>query len=109
MTGRESARALELIRREGIRLEGSSVRYEPLLDRIGDSRFVLIGEASHGTHEFYGERARLTQMLIERKRFNAVAVEADWPDAHRANLFVRHRSNDKTANEALGGFRRFPA
>lgn len=61
-----------------------------LLQRIGDSRVVLIGEASHGTSEFYQLRARITQKLIEEKGFNMVAVEADWPDASRIDHYVRH-------------------
>ena len=58
---------------------------DPLLRRIGPARVVLLGEASHGTHEFYDERARITRRLIEEKGFTAVAVEADWPDAYRVN------------------------
>jgi erythromycin esterase-like protein len=82
---------------------------DELLARIGDAEFVLIGEASHGTHEFYAERARLTRLLIERRGFDAVAAEADWPDAWRVNRWVRHLgSDDGTAGEALGGFERFP-
>jgi erythromycin esterase-like protein len=83
-------------------------RYDALLDVIGDARFVLIGEASHGTHEFYLERARITRRLIEAKDFTAVAVEADWPDAYRVNCYVRGGSGD-TAEDALGDFQRFPA
>lgn len=63
----------------------------PLVDRIGDRRVVLIGEASHGTAEFYRFRARLTQRLIEEKDFTIVAAEAGWPDAARIDHFVRHR------------------
>jgi erythromycin esterase-like protein/predicted phosphoribosyltransferase len=80
-----------------------------LLDLVGDAHYVLIGEASHGTHEFYAARAAMTQSLIEQKGFTAVAVEADWPDAYRVNRFVRGRSDDETAQEALRGFERFPA
>jgi len=83
--------------------------YGTLLNEIGEARLVLIGEASHGTHEFYRERARITCMLIERKGFDAVAVEADWPDSYRLNRFVRHQGNDGNAEQALAGFRRFPA
>lgn len=83
--------------------------YDPLLDLIGDARFVLLGEASHGTHEFYRERAQITKRLIREKGFSAVAVEADWPDAYRVNHYVRGRTNDADAIEALAGFRRFPA
>lgn len=83
--------------------------YDPLLRFIGDSRFVLLGEASHGTHEFYRERAQITKRLIREKGFNAVAVEADWPDAWRVNRYVHGESADVDAAEALDGFKRFPA
>jgi erythromycin esterase-like protein len=82
--------------------------YDALLDLIGDTRIVLIGEASHGTHEFYRERALITRRLIAEKGFTAVAVEADWPDALRVNRFVRGADDDGDADEALGGFERFP-
>jgi erythromycin esterase-like protein len=79
------------------------------MDLIGDARFVLIGEASHGTHEFYRERAEITKRLIQEKGFTAVAVEADWPDAYRVNRYVRSNSDDATSADALAGFDRFPA
>jgi erythromycin esterase-like protein/predicted phosphoribosyltransferase len=79
-----------------------------LFDLVGDAQFVLIGEASHGTHEFYAARAAITRRLIEEKGFCAVAVEADWPDAYRVNRYVRGRGTDPTAQEALRGFERFP-
>jgi erythromycin esterase-like protein len=82
--------------------------YDPLLRRIGDARFVLIGEASHGTHEFCRTRAEITKRLIAEKGFDAVAVEADWPDASRVNAFVRGRGDDHDAEQALGSFERFP-
>jgi erythromycin esterase-like protein/predicted phosphoribosyltransferase len=82
---------------------------DALEELIGDARFVLIGEASHGTHEFYAARAAMTQRLIEEHGFCAVAAETDWPDAYRVNRFVRGRgTDDATAAEALGGFARFP-
>ena len=90
-------------------LAGAREDYDPLLRLVGDARFVLLGEASHGTHEFYRERAQITKRLIEEKGFTAVAVEADWPDAYRVNRYVRGRGEDQSANEALGGFERFPA
>ncbi|HEY0351590.1 MAG TPA: erythromycin esterase family protein [Gemmatimonadales bacterium] len=89
-------------------LTGSATDYDALLDLIGDARVVLLGEASHGTHEFYRERARITRRLIKEKGFNAVAVEADWPDAYRVNRWVRDVGDDHTALEALGAFERFP-
>jgi len=89
-------------------LRGAADDYDPLLELIGDARFVLIGEASHGTHEFYRERAQITKRLIREKGFNAVAVEADWPDAYRVNRYVRGRGKDAEAIDALVGFQRFP-
>ena len=89
-------------------LTGSRRDYDDLLALIGDAHFVLIGEASHGTHEFYRDRAEITKRLIAEKGFNAVAVEADWPDAYRVNRFVRRISDDAEPVEALGDFKRFP-
>ncbi|MCU1299439.1 MAG: erythromycin esterase-like enzyme [Acidobacteriaceae bacterium] len=82
--------------------------YDPLFEMIGDSRFVLLGEASHGTHDFYHTRAQITEWLIEEKGFAAVAVEADWPDAQRASRYVQGRGDDAEAVEALDSFKRFP-
>jgi erythromycin esterase-like protein len=82
---------------------------EPLLARARGKRYVLLGESTHGTHEFYELRAELTRRLIEEGRVGAVVAEADWPDAYRVNRYVRGASDDADAEEALGGFRRFPA
>src|SRR5215207_6538281 len=90
-----------------IRCEASS-DYDSLVERAIGARYVLIGEASHGTHEFYRERAEITKRLIAEAGFTAVAVEADWPDAYRVNRFVRGESDDTTAEQALADFRRFP-
>jgi erythromycin esterase-like protein len=89
-------------------LTGAAGDYDALLDSIGNARVVLLGEASHGTHEFYRERARITRRLIEEKGFVAVAVEADWPDAYRVNRWVRGVGNDRTPLDALADFQRFP-
>jgi erythromycin esterase-like protein len=89
-------------------ITGSRRDYDDLLALIGDAHFVLIGEASHGTHEFYRHRALITQRLIAEKGFNAVAVEADWPDAYRINRFVRAIGEDREPVESLGDFKRFP-
>jgi erythromycin esterase-like protein len=88
---------------------GAAVDYDGLLGLVGDAHYVLLGEATHGTHEFYQERARITQRLIRDKGFTAVAVEADWPDAYRVNRYVRGQDQDAGAVQALGGFARFPA
>lgn len=90
-------------------LLGRADDYDCLLELIGDARFVLLGEATHGTHEFYEERARITQRLIAEKGFTAVAAEADWPDAYRVNRFVRAQGDDADAASALEGFQRFPS
>jgi len=90
------------------RLQGDARDYDALVNAIGDARLVLIGEASHGTHEFYQERAVITDRLITEKGFSAVAVEADWPDAYRVNRYVRGMSDDRDSVEALADFGRFP-
>jgi erythromycin esterase-like protein len=88
---------------------GERSDYDALLDLVGDRHVVLLGEASHGTHEFYRERARITQRLIDELGFNAVAVEGDWPDAYRVNRYVMGLSADPHAESALRDFRRFPS
>jgi predicted phosphoribosyltransferase len=85
------------VRKAAHRLTGGAQDYDPLTDLIGDAPFVLLGEASHGTHEFYRDRARISQRLIEEKGFTAIAVEADWPDAYRVNRYVRAISDDVDA------------
>ncbi|WP_323143537.1 erythromycin esterase family protein [Massilia phyllosphaerae] len=99
---------LTALRAAAIRLDGGERDYDALLDLVGDARFVLLGEATHGTHEFHEERARITRRLIEEKGFHAVAVEADWPDAYRVNRYVRGQGEDDSADAALSGFQRFP-
>jgi erythromycin esterase-like protein len=89
-------------------LHGEAADFTPLLDLVGDARVVLLGEASHGTHDFYRVRAEITKRLIREKGFRAVAVEGDWPDAYRVNRYVRGRSPDPDAETALSGFTRFP-
>jgi erythromycin esterase-like protein/predicted phosphoribosyltransferase len=98
----------DLLRARARPWTGDSRDYASLVAAIGDARLVLIGEASHGTHEFYRERAFLTQRLIADAGFNGVAVEADWPDAYRVNRYVRGESDDADSRAALGGFMRFP-
>jgi erythromycin esterase-like protein/predicted phosphoribosyltransferase len=97
-----------LVRAAAAPLDDGVLNDVAFFDLVGDAHFVLIGEASHGTHEFYAARAQMTRRLIEEKGFCAVAAEADWPDAYRVNLFARGRSGDATAEESLRGFQRFP-
>lgn len=88
-------------------LHGTAHDYDSLLELVGDARFVLIGEASHGTHEFYAERAEITKRLILEKGFLAVCIEGDWPDADRVNRYLQGRTNE-SPGQALEGFTRFP-
>jgi erythromycin esterase-like protein len=100
--------SVEKIREKAIVFDDASDVPDEILELVGDARFVLIGEASHGTHEFYKYRAEITKRLIAEKDFEAVAVEADFPDAHRVNRYVRGLGDDKTADDALADFTRFP-
>jgi erythromycin esterase-like protein/predicted phosphoribosyltransferase len=102
------ADVIRIIQSRAQRLTGAPSQYDSLLDAIGDAKLVLLGEATHGTHEFYRERAFITRRLIAERGFAGVAVEADWPDAYRVNHFVRGRGADEDSIEALDGFRRFP-
>jgi erythromycin esterase-like protein len=99
---------LEGMRPYAYPLTGVAADYDALLERIGEARLVLLGEASHGTHEFYRERAEITKQLIAEKAFTAVAVEADWPDAYRVNRYVRGTGAAESADDGLVGFKRFP-
>ena len=89
-------------------LTGTAADWDPLLGLIGNARLTLIGEASHGTHDFYHERIEITKRLILERRLTGIAVEADWPDAYRVNRYVRWEGEDHDADEALSGFERFP-
>lgn len=99
----------EVIARVAVDAPAGVPPLEALEEIVGDARVVLIGESSHGTHEFYQARAEITKWLIEKKGFCAVAAEADWPDAYRANRYVRGLGEDTSADAALSGFERFPA
>src|SRR4051794_27001924 len=98
----------EFVREIAQPLAGEARDYNALLQLIDDARFVLIGEASHGTHEFYFERAAITKRLIAEKDFSILAIEADWPDSARVHRYVRGVSSDANPDQALSGFRRFP-
>ncbi|HEY7862118.1 MAG TPA: erythromycin esterase family protein [Thermoanaerobaculia bacterium] len=90
-------------------LNGAGHDYDPLLELVGDAPLVLLGASSHGTREFYRERAEISKRLIREKGFTAVLAEADWPDAYRVDRYVRGRSDDAGASEALAEFRHFPS
>ena len=87
----------------------TSADLDPLLERIGDARIVLLGEASHGTSEYYAWRAALTQRLVEEKGFGFVAVEGDWPDCYELNRCVKRRPGAaRSPREVLDGYERWP-
>ncbi|MDD5303927.1 MAG: erythromycin esterase family protein [Elusimicrobia bacterium] len=103
---------LRLIKQRAVRVEAltaDSSWLDACLPDLKDSKLVLLGEASHGTHEFYRMRAEITKRLIAEAGFNAVAVEADWPDAYRVNRYVKGAGKDSDGEAALSGFKRFPA
>lgn len=99
---------VEAVEKYAVPLGGDLQDYDEIIRASKDKQFVLIGEASHGTKEFYRARAEITERLISEKGFDAVAVEADWPDAYRVNRYVSLMSEDDNANQALGDFERFP-
>jgi erythromycin esterase-like protein len=102
-----SGRDTEALRREARPLFAPD-DYDEILAWIGDASVVLLGEATHGTHEFYEARALITRLLMERSGFSAVAIEGDWPDAYRVNRYVHMSPPSGEAVDALGGFERFP-
>lgn len=82
---------------------------DPLMERIGDSRYVLLGEASHGTHEYYTWRAEITKRLVLEKGFNFIAVEGDWPDCYKINRWIKDLPDSgKSISEVLKQFERWP-
>jgi erythromycin esterase-like protein len=99
---------IDEIRNHAIRLETHD-DLDVLIDAIGDAKYVLLGEASHGTSEFYTLRAELSKRLIARKGFNFIAVEGDWPSCYRLNRYIKqYPGSDTTARDAMGDFERWP-
>lgn len=96
-----------IIRAAACPLPGAK-HYDRILSWLGDASIVLLGEATHGTHDFYAARAALTRRLIEERGFSGVAIEGDWPDAYRVNRYVRDVDGETRAAAVLGGFARFP-
>src|SRR2546426_3905746 len=86
-----------------------AVDLDPLLERIGDAHYVLLGEASHGTSEYYTWRTKISQRLILEKGFSFIAVEGDWPDCYRVNRFIRgFADSGDSARDVLHNFERWP-
>ncbi len=96
------------LKNERISLNVKSPDFDNLLDEIKNRKIVLIGESTHGTHEFYSLRSKITKKLIEDHGFNTVAIEGDWPDVFRVNQFVKGLGRDNTAIESMSDMERFP-
>ncbi|MBS3804328.1 MAG: erythromycin esterase family protein, partial [Oleiphilaceae bacterium] len=103
-----SSQPVEELRQAVIPMQGEAQDYDRLLELCQDRSFIMMGEASHGSHEFYQARVDITKRLIQEQGLNAIAVEADWPAAYRINRYVRGLSEDETVEQALGDFHRFP-
>lgn len=99
---------IDILNDEAEPLSEKEDKYSSLLEKIGNARFVLIGEATHGTHEFYQARAEITQQLIAKKGFMAIAIEGDWPDAYRIHRYLQGIGHKKDWKQALEEFKRFP-
>ncbi|CAF3399796.1 unnamed protein product [Rotaria sp. Silwood1] len=109
---KSNPKVLQLIQEYAQRLRPNTLTdYDPILSAISDAQVVMIGEASHGSHEFYFHRAEITKRLIQEKGFTIVACEADWPPAYRVNRWVKgiSLSTIEDADDALKDFTRFPS
>ena len=103
------APAIAAVRAAAIPITGAATDYDTLMALARNARVVFLGEQTHGTHEFYRERARITQRLIRDHGFRAIALEADWPEVERINRYIRGTGKDPGAEQSLLGFRDFPA
>ncbi|CAF4299001.1 unnamed protein product, partial [Rotaria sp. Silwood2] len=111
-SSKSNPKVLQLIQEYAQRLRSHTpADYDLILSAVGDAQVVMIGEASHGSHEFYFHRAEITKRLIEEKGFTIVACEADWLPAYRVNRWVKgiSLSTIKDADDALKDFTRFPS
>src|ERR1035437_7093915 len=99
---------IELVKRNSHSLR-TPVDLDPLMEKISDAKYVLLGEASHGTHEYYTWRTKITKRLILEKDFSFIAVEGDWPDCYRLNRYVKnYPDSGKNAFDVLHEFNRWP-
>src|SRR5690554_2988204 len=98
----------DAIRKSAFVLAGAPDDYTALQRLLRNKSFVLLGEATHGTHDFYQARVAITKQLITEHGLSAIAIEGDWPSAYRGNRYVRWQGSDQSADEALSDFRRFP-
>src|SRR5689334_18339220 len=107
MSAKAEQEAIQLLSKAARPLNGAH-SFDPLMERIGNARVVMLGEASHGTHEFYTMRNAITRRLIKEKGFNFIAVEGDWPDCYRINRFIKHYEDHKDPLRVLTQFHRWP-
>lgn len=99
---------IELLGKTSTPLENSE-DLDPLINYIGESKYVLLGEASHGTHEYYTWRAKITQRLIQEKGFSFIGVEGDWPDCYRLNRYAKgYLDSGKDILSVMTEFKRWP-
>ena len=96
------------LRAAAVPIAADGAAYGPLIEAIGDRRFVLLGESTHGSHEYYRERALISERLVRERGFRAIALEADWSPMQRVNLYVRGLGTDRSADQALSSFTNFP-
>jgi erythromycin esterase-like protein len=103
-----SSEIVALLNKTASSLENST-DLDPLIDYIGDAKYVLLGEASHGTHEYYTWRAKITQRLIQEKGFSFLGVEGDWPDCYRLNRYAKgYLDSGKDIFSVINEFKRWP-
>src|SRR5438045_4639736 len=92
------------VRHSATFLGGTRHDDDALIEMARDGRLVLLGEPTHGSHEVYRERARISQRLVDELGFQAIVWEADWPDAERVGKYVRDGTGAESAGPALDGF-----
>jgi erythromycin esterase-like protein len=102
------AGSIAAVRESARPITGAGTDYADIVAATAGARRILLGESTHGTHEYYRERARLTERLIREQGVNGVAIEGDWSATQRVNLYVRGLGSDRSASEALRGFTNFP-
>lgn len=112
MSMKQTAPHLELLKEDILSVSyklDNSAALDPLIDHIGDARFVLLGEASHGTHEYYTWRSKITLRLIQEKGFSFIGVEGDWPDCYKINRFLKgYQDAGDNITDILKSFNRWP-
>jgi erythromycin esterase-like protein len=107
-TGSRDSSAVAAVRASARPITGADSDYDSVLVLAGSARAVFLGEQTHGTHEFYRERTRITQRLVRERDFRAIALEADWPEVERINRYIHGEGPDRNAEAALGAFTDFP-